>query len=73
MLWRHILLPLMPNLSLSAIVAYLRASGLLRFMRLYMPDLALISSVSGGFAGIWALLRTGLFLRVLRKRRPVEN
>jgi hypothetical protein len=64
---RHILLPLIPNLSLAAILATLRSSGLLRFMHLYMPDLAWITRISGGFAGRWALLRTGLMLRFLHR------
>jgi hypothetical protein len=65
----HILLPLIPNLSLAAILAYLRSSGLLRSMHLFMPDLAWIARISGGFAAIWALLHTGLMLRSLRKPR----
>ena len=64
---QHILLPLIPNLTLTAILVYLRSSGLLRFMHLFMPDLAWIARISGGFAGIWAFLRTGLILRALRK------
>jgi hypothetical protein len=28
-----------------------------------MPDLAWIARISGGFAGIWAILRTVLILR----------
>jgi CubicO group peptidase (beta-lactamase class C family) len=60
---QHILLPLVPNLSLAAILMYLRSNGLLRFMHLYMPDLAWIVRISGGFAGLWAILRTGLMLR----------
>ncbi len=66
-LWgQHLLLPLLPNLSLAAALAYLRASGLLRYLRLYMPDLAWIARVSGGFAGLWAVLRSGLILRETR-------
>lgn len=66
-LWgQHLLLPLIPNLSLVAILAYLRSSGLLRFMRLFMPDLAWIARISGGFAGLWAAVRTGLILRETR-------
>ena len=62
-LWgQHILLPLIPNLSLAAILVYLRSSGLIRFLHLFMPDLAWIARISGGFAGIWAFLRTGLIL-----------
>jgi CubicO group peptidase (beta-lactamase class C family) len=63
---RHILLPLIPNLSLAAILAYLRSSGLLRYLQLYMPDLAWVARISGGFAGPWASLRTRLILRTLR-------
>ncbi|MFN2292768.1 MAG: serine hydrolase domain-containing protein [Anaerolineae bacterium] len=67
-LWaRHILLPLLPNLSLSAVLAYLTSNGLLGFMRLYMPDLAWTVRISGGFAGVWAALRTRLILRALRE------
>jgi CubicO group peptidase (beta-lactamase class C family) len=66
---QHILLPLIPNLTLAAILVYLRSSGLLRFMHLFMPDLAWIARISGGFAGIWAFLRTGLILQTLRKPR----
>jgi CubicO group peptidase (beta-lactamase class C family) len=63
----HILLPLVPNLTLAAALVYLRSSGLIRFMSLFMPDLAWIARISGTFAGIWALLRTGLILRTFRK------
>jgi CubicO group peptidase (beta-lactamase class C family) len=66
-LWRqHILTSLTPNVSLAAILVYLRSSGLLRFMHLFMPDLAWTAQISGGFAGIWALLSTGLILQALR-------
>jgi hypothetical protein len=60
---RHLLLPLIPNLALAGILAYLRSSGLIRFLHFYMPDLAWTVRMSGGFAGAWALLRTGLVLR----------
>jgi hypothetical protein len=63
---RHILTPLIPNLSLAALLAYLRSSRLLGFMNLYMPDLAWIIRICGGFAGVWVFLRTGLTLRALR-------
>jgi CubicO group peptidase (beta-lactamase class C family) len=64
---QHILLPLIPNLSLAAVLVYLRSSGLLRFMHLFIPDLAWIARISGGFASVWAFLRTGLILRTLRR------
>jgi CubicO group peptidase (beta-lactamase class C family) len=66
---QHILLPLVPNLTLAAILVYLRSNGLLRFMHLFMPDLSWIARISGGFAGIWAFLRSGLILQTLRKPR----
>ena len=67
-LWgRHLLLPLIPNLALVGILAYLRSSGLLRYLDLYMPDLAWIARISGGFAGIWAVLRARLVLETVQK------
>lgn len=65
---RQILLPLIPNLSLAALLAYLRSSGMICFLNLFMPDLAWIARISGTFAGIWTFLRAGLFLRVMRHR-----
>ena len=73
---RHVLLPLIPNLTLAGIVGYLTSTGLLRFMRLYMPDLFWIARISGGFASVWSLARTALVLGSLRmspshvSRRP---
>jgi hypothetical protein len=68
-LWgRYLLLPLLPNLALAATLAYLKSSGLLGFMHLFMPDLAWIARISGGFAGLWAVLRSALILRANRKR-----
>lgn len=60
---RHLLLPLIPDLSLVTGLAYLRSSGLLGFLRLFMPDLAWILRVSAVLAGLRAVLRTGLVLR----------
>lgn len=60
---RHILLPLAPNLALVALLAYLRSSGLLCFFQLFIPDLAWIIRISAGFAGVWAILRSGLMLQ----------
>jgi len=67
-LWgQHILPALIPNLSLGAILVYLRASGLLRFMHIYMPDLSWIARVCGSFSLVWSFLRTGLLVRATRK------
>jgi CubicO group peptidase (beta-lactamase class C family) len=63
----HILLPLVPNLALAASAVYLRTSGVMRFLQLFMPDLAWIARISGGLAGIWAPLRSVLILWNLRK------
>jgi len=67
--FHHILLPLIPNLSLAGILVYLRNNGLLKYLHAYNPDLAWIIRISGGFAAIWAFLRTGLMLNNLRKPR----
>ena len=68
---QHILLPLIPNLTLAAILVYLRSTSLLRYLHLFNPDLAWIALISGGFAGLWAILRTGLILRTLgRPSKP---
>lgn len=64
---KHILPVLIPNLALTAFLGYLRSSGLLGFVQLFMPDLAWITRICGGFAGIWVCLRTGLVLKDLRK------
>ena len=70
-LWgEHLLLPLVPNLSLAAILVYLRSTGLLRFLSMFMPDLAWIARFSGSLAALWAVLRTGLIFRALRKSSP---
>jgi hypothetical protein len=36
------------------------------FIDLFMPDYSWLARTSGGFAGIWAFLRTGLVLRAMR-------
>ena len=60
---RELLLPLIPNLSLTALLVYLQSSGLIRFLNLFMPDLGWIVRISGSIAGVWACVRTILFLR----------
>jgi CubicO group peptidase (beta-lactamase class C family) len=66
---QHILLPLIPNLTLAALLVYLQSSGLIRFLHLFMPDIAWIARISGGFASVWAIVHTGLMLDILRKPR----
>lgn len=60
---KHILLSLFPNLSLGAILLLLQSNGLIRFMNLFMPDLAWVVRISGGFGLIWSILRTVLILQ----------
>jgi CubicO group peptidase (beta-lactamase class C family) len=67
---KHLLLPLVPNLSLAALPVYLRSSGLLRYMDLYMPDFAWLARISGGIAAIWTVVRTGLVLRAMARATP---
>lgn len=62
-LWAHVVLPLIPILALAGMLGALRSSGVLRFMHLYMPDLAWVARISSGFAGVWAVVRTGLILK----------
>jgi CubicO group peptidase (beta-lactamase class C family) len=69
-LWgRHILLPLIPNLSFSALLVYLKTTGTLNFLQLFMPDLASIAGISGWLGGIWSVQRTWLVLRTLGKHQ----
>lgn len=65
-IWRqYILLPLIPDVALAAVLIYLETSRLIRFLNLFMPDVAWIARISGSFAGMWALVRPVLFLRML--------
>jgi hypothetical protein len=66
---QHILLPLVPNLTLAAALAFVKSNGLIRYLHLYNPDLAWILRISGSFALIWSGLRTGLVLQTLGKHR----
>ena len=73
----HILLPLIPNLSFAALSSRLLTSKLLGFFLLFVPDFSWLALLCGGFAGIWAFLRTGLILKGSRKapgaRGPHED
>jgi hypothetical protein len=67
-LWvKHILPPLISNLPLVALPFLLRAKGLFGFTKFFMPDVALIALISGGFARAWITLRTRLLMQSLRK------
>jgi len=63
----HILLPLIPNLSLVALPLLLRAKGMFGFTKFFMPDVAWIALIGGSWAVVWSFLRTGLILRTWRK------
>lgn len=63
----HILLPIALNLIPVAGGLALLGSSLRGFLLLFMPDVSWIALICGGFAGVWAFLRTGLVLRTLRK------
>ena len=62
----HVLLPLILNLLLA--LTLIPLLGPMRgFWMLFTPDYAWTAIICGGFAGIWAVLRTGLTLRLLRR------
>jgi CubicO group peptidase (beta-lactamase class C family) len=65
-LWgRHILLPLIPNLSIAlALIPML--SRMRGFINLFMPDFSWIAMIFGSISLVWSFLRTGLVLRALR-------
>jgi CubicO group peptidase (beta-lactamase class C family) len=63
-----ILLPLIPNLSVS--LTLIPMLGRMRgYLMLYMPDYSWSAMVCGSFALVWSFLRAGLVLRALRKPR----
>ncbi|MBI5031404.1 MAG: beta-lactamase family protein [Chloroflexi bacterium] len=64
---RHILLPLIPNLSI-ALTLIPMLSKLRGFLMLFMPDYSLIALVCGSFSLVWSFLRTGLILRPMREK-----
>ncbi len=68
-----ILLPLIPNVSLVALPIILRVSGMLRYMLLFMPDIAWIALICGSFAAIWTFLRTGLMPPITNMVGPLRQ
>jgi hypothetical protein len=66
LLGQHILLPLVPNL-LVALTLVPMLSKMRGWMLLFMPDFPWIAYISGGFAAIWAFLRTALVIQGQRK------
>ena len=68
----HILLPMIPNLTVAATPIALAASPLRGFLLLFAPDISWMARICGSFAGIWIFLRTGLILRTLRNGRNAD-
>jgi CubicO group peptidase (beta-lactamase class C family) len=64
----YFLLSLIPNVSLAALSLFLWSKGLLRYFKLFNPDMYWIALVCGSLAGMWTFLRTVLMLRIVRKR-----
>lgn len=64
---QYIMLPLIPNVVLAAVLVYLQTSRMIRFLDLFMPDLAWIARTSGSFAAMWAFLHPVLILRTLKR------
>ena len=58
---RHILLPLIPN-ALIALTLIPMLGKMRGFLRCFAPDFSWIARLSGSFAAIWMVLRTGLLL-----------
>lgn len=64
-LW-HILLPAICNLVIITSAVAILASGMLKFIMLFMGDIASVILLCGGIALVWVFVRTPLVLRVLR-------
>lgn len=69
----HILLPLIPNLSLAAVPIFLRVRGMLGYLKLYMPDVYWTALICGGFSLGWSFFRTGLLLGALSKSSSPQS
>ena len=63
----HILLPMIPNLTVAATPIALVVSPLRGFLLLFAPDISWMARICGSFAGIWIFLRTGLILQDITK------
>jgi CubicO group peptidase (beta-lactamase class C family) len=62
----HILLPAICNLMIITSAVAILASGMLKFIMLFMGDIASVILLCGGIALVWVFVRTPLVLRVLR-------
>lgn len=63
---RHILLPLIPHLSI-ALTLIPMLSKMRGFIKLFMPDYSWVAMVCGSISLAWSFLRTGLIIRALRR------
>ena len=62
----HILLPSLVNLLLAAGAIAILASGMLKFIMLFMGDIASVVLLCGGVSLVWLVMRTVMMVRVLR-------
>ena len=69
----HILLPMIPNLTVAATPIALAASPLHGFLLLFAPDISWLARICGSFAGVWIFVRTGLILRTLRNGQSSQS
>jgi CubicO group peptidase (beta-lactamase class C family) len=69
----QILLPTIPNLLVAASPIALLASPLRRFLFLSAPDVSWLALISGSFAAIWGIVRTGLVLRTVRRSADMST
>jgi hypothetical protein len=67
--WRLRRLDLALNLAIAVFPAYLARKKMLRFMRLFAPDVLCVALLSGGLAALSALRHIRLSLRAFRRRR----
>jgi hypothetical protein len=63
---KHILLPLISNLSV-ALTLIPMLSKMRGFMMFFMPDYSWLAMVCGSFSLVWSFLRSVLIFRTLRK------
>jgi hypothetical protein len=70
---QHLLLPLILNLALAAVPIYFLFRKMLGYLRLFMPDVYWTALFSGGLAGVWTIVRTGLILHTLRKKKASKK
>ncbi len=68
----HVALPLVLN-GLVMLLLIPLLGPMRGFWRLFMPDYSTVAMVSGGIAGAWGIVRTGLVLRALQKTEESKS